>query len=300
MRERLRRAGQQVRAGHSAAGAPWRGLDQRQSPVLPDPQQRDVRRDPDQPRRPRATRPGPTGAELDAVCERLRDDLLALSNDETGRPVIDEVIRTSDVYRRGAIDALPDLCARWTRGAPIRAVRSPKIGTVRVGSRATPGRPPGAGTPPGARPIDHAWAARRERPDHRHPHHDRRAARGRGWTTSTASPWKPSPVWQPRHRRARGRQPGAALAARSPRAGDALHPPAAAGGVHPVPRRQHEQVGPRPRCRGAASGACGIGSRGRGEHRTARTGRTGGPPRAARSRCALTASAAKQISWPAS
>jgi predicted AlkP superfamily phosphohydrolase/phosphomutase len=70
------------------------------------------------------------GPELDALIEQLREDLLALTNTATGRPVVTQVVRTSEVYSRDALDVLPDLLVEWSREAPIAEVWSPKTGTV--------------------------------------------------------------------------------------------------------------------------------------------------------------------------
>jgi len=71
------------------------------------------------------------GAEYEAVCDSLTEDLLALINVDTGTPVIKEVIRVSDECHGSYVQALPDLLAVWAREAPIRAVASPKTGIVR-------------------------------------------------------------------------------------------------------------------------------------------------------------------------
>lgn len=70
------------------------------------------------------------GAEYEAVCERLTEDLLALVNVATGKRVVHEVSRTSDHYDREADDTLPDLLIDWGRSGPIETVWSPKTGVV--------------------------------------------------------------------------------------------------------------------------------------------------------------------------
>jgi len=70
------------------------------------------------------------GAELEALVEQLREDLLALTNTATGHPVVTEVIRTSEVYSGEALDVLPDLLVGWSREAPVLEVSSPKTGIV--------------------------------------------------------------------------------------------------------------------------------------------------------------------------
>lgn len=71
------------------------------------------------------------GPELDQLFQQLRADLLSVVNDETGRPAVREVVRTDDVYDRAELDGLPDVLVDWDRSDPIRAVRSPKVGTIR-------------------------------------------------------------------------------------------------------------------------------------------------------------------------
>ncbi len=86
------------------------------------------------------------GAELDALVNRLRADLLDLVNAETGEPVVLEVIRTRDIYEGDALDALPDLLLAWNKASPITDIRSPKIGVVEGtynGPRTGDHRPPG-------------------------------------------------------------------------------------------------------------------------------------------------------------
>ena len=70
------------------------------------------------------------GPELEALVEQLREDLLALTNTATGRPVVTEVIRTSEAYSGEALNVLPDLLVGWSREAPIIEVWSPKTGAL--------------------------------------------------------------------------------------------------------------------------------------------------------------------------
>jgi hypothetical protein len=70
------------------------------------------------------------GAEYDAVCDTLAEDLLALVNLDTGRPVVNEVARLEDHYDRETQDKLPDLLIDWSREAPIENVWSPKTGII--------------------------------------------------------------------------------------------------------------------------------------------------------------------------
>jgi predicted AlkP superfamily phosphohydrolase/phosphomutase len=68
--------------------------------------------------------------EVDAVCRRLANDLLALVNVDTGGPVIRGVERSDRRYSRSPTDRMPDLFIDWERSAPIETVWSPKVGLV--------------------------------------------------------------------------------------------------------------------------------------------------------------------------
>ena len=70
------------------------------------------------------------GPDYDACCDALTTDLRALVNDETGEPLVAEVLKTRDHYAGPELDRLPDLLVTWNRSAPIRAIRSDKVGLV--------------------------------------------------------------------------------------------------------------------------------------------------------------------------
>lgn len=70
------------------------------------------------------------GAEYEAICDRLIEDLRALVNVQTGGPVVNGVTRTSDHHDREPEDALPDLLIDWAHDAPVDTVWSPKTGVV--------------------------------------------------------------------------------------------------------------------------------------------------------------------------
>ena len=68
--------------------------------------------------------------QVDAACEAITQELLALVNDETGtRPVV-RVLRTSQHYQGDDVGDLPDLLIEWDRSWPISSVSSATIGTV--------------------------------------------------------------------------------------------------------------------------------------------------------------------------
>jgi len=72
------------------------------------------------------------GKEYREVCERLRNDLLALVNAETGTPVVAAVFLTHDLFTGPYLDELPDLLVEWSRTAPVKAIQSPRIGTLKM------------------------------------------------------------------------------------------------------------------------------------------------------------------------
>ena len=82
------------------------------------------------------------GKDYDEFVEQLSRDLLDLVHLETGKSVVDEVIRIREIFKGHYIDDLPDLLVKWNRYAPIHAVGSPKLGKIR-------------GTYPGNRTGDH-------------------------------------------------------------------------------------------------------------------------------------------------
>lgn len=82
------------------------------------------------------------GAEADNFCEQLTRDLLALTEAESGVPMITSVQRTRDLYDGEYLDLLPDLLVEWSdevilgsatcgnpEGSVIR-IRSPTLGLI--------------------------------------------------------------------------------------------------------------------------------------------------------------------------
>lgn len=70
------------------------------------------------------------GVEYEAFSQQLTEDLMAVVNLDTGKPLVSRVIRTADIYQGKNMDCLPDLLVEWNREAPISRVSSPKIGTI--------------------------------------------------------------------------------------------------------------------------------------------------------------------------
>ncbi|HET9480831.1 MAG TPA: hypothetical protein VFP98_03675, partial [Candidatus Polarisedimenticolia bacterium] len=70
------------------------------------------------------------GADAEALMDRLRGDLLRLTNPASGRPAVAGVVRTTEVYNGPNLSELPDLIVRWAREAPIDSLEHPDIGTI--------------------------------------------------------------------------------------------------------------------------------------------------------------------------
>ncbi|MFB3882308.1 MAG: alkaline phosphatase family protein [Armatimonadota bacterium] len=63
------------------------------------------------------------GAEADGLCARLAEELVQLREPEEGKPLVERVVRTRDLYHGPACDTLPDLIVLWREGY-IARVRS--------------------------------------------------------------------------------------------------------------------------------------------------------------------------------
>jgi len=68
--------------------------------------------------------------DLPAIHERLRTELKALRNLDTGEPVVRDVVRTSEMCHGEHIEDLPEFFVLWNREAPIERVGSDTIGEV--------------------------------------------------------------------------------------------------------------------------------------------------------------------------
>jgi predicted AlkP superfamily phosphohydrolase/phosphomutase len=81
------------------------------------------------------------GAETDAFIAGLTADLLAIVDERTGRPAIQRVIRSSDVYEGRFIDRLPDLLVEWSDDVPTGstivgegAAASVRLSSTKIGA----------------------------------------------------------------------------------------------------------------------------------------------------------------------
>lgn len=68
--------------------------------------------------------------EIPAIHERLRSELKALRNLDTGGPVVRDVVRTSEICSGDHLDDIPEFFVLWHRDAPIERVGSDAVGEV--------------------------------------------------------------------------------------------------------------------------------------------------------------------------
>ncbi len=69
-------------------------------------------------------------ADYDSVCESLKQELLALRNQETGEAIVKAVKRVDELYAGARMDCLPDMLVYWNHKDPIRVITSPRIGRL--------------------------------------------------------------------------------------------------------------------------------------------------------------------------
>jgi predicted AlkP superfamily phosphohydrolase/phosphomutase len=73
------------------------------------------------------------GEEYDRLCDRIAQGLLTFVDADTGKPVVDRIVRIEELYPDGARRShLPDLIVRWTDTPCVdhRALVSPLYGTI--------------------------------------------------------------------------------------------------------------------------------------------------------------------------
>lgn len=70
------------------------------------------------------------GAEYDALCRQLIEDLSAFTHAETGERLFEEILKTADIYRGDFVHELPDLLVRWNRPVPITGAYSLETGRL--------------------------------------------------------------------------------------------------------------------------------------------------------------------------
>ncbi len=62
------------------------------------------------------------GTEYDEVCERIREQFLAMRDPHTGRSAVKQVLRKEEVYHGPHADKAPDLVVQWEANLPIEAL----------------------------------------------------------------------------------------------------------------------------------------------------------------------------------
>jgi predicted AlkP superfamily phosphohydrolase/phosphomutase len=70
------------------------------------------------------------GDEYDTLLEQLSEDLVAITNLETGKPIVKAIHRRDRIYAGPECDHLPDLMVEWNNDAPTRSVGSNRIGRI--------------------------------------------------------------------------------------------------------------------------------------------------------------------------
>ena len=68
---------------------------------------------------------------LHAYALKFTAELKALINPATGCPAVADVLNLSELYPNDDLGDFPDLIVTWANDAPITALTSPRIGTVR-------------------------------------------------------------------------------------------------------------------------------------------------------------------------
>jgi predicted AlkP superfamily phosphohydrolase/phosphomutase len=71
------------------------------------------------------------GKEFDVFCTELTRDLMDIVNVQTGKPIVQRVIRTAEMYQGEYLHHLPDLLVEWSNDAPVYTIGSKKIGEIR-------------------------------------------------------------------------------------------------------------------------------------------------------------------------
>jgi len=70
------------------------------------------------------------GADFDSLCDSLIEDLSEFIDLETGKPFINQIIRTDSLYQGPYRDHLPDLLIDWATDKESASIYSPKTGKI--------------------------------------------------------------------------------------------------------------------------------------------------------------------------
>ncbi|MEQ8857293.1 MAG: alkaline phosphatase family protein [Pseudomonadales bacterium] len=68
--------------------------------------------------------------DFEQTCDEIADAFKELVNPETGRPVVEEVVKISEHYTGERRVDLPDLLVVWRRSEPFSAIYSPRVGRI--------------------------------------------------------------------------------------------------------------------------------------------------------------------------
>jgi predicted AlkP superfamily phosphohydrolase/phosphomutase len=68
--------------------------------------------------------------EMDAFLDELSRDLMAIVNRETGKRIVNRILRTKDHFDGPLTEHFPDLLVEWTCAEPVRSIASPKLGRL--------------------------------------------------------------------------------------------------------------------------------------------------------------------------
>lgn len=71
-------------------------------------------------------------AEYDGICEEICAALAELIDPESGRPVAEHISRIHRELRGPHLDELPDITVQWANSFPWSALRSPRLGTMKI------------------------------------------------------------------------------------------------------------------------------------------------------------------------
>lgn len=71
------------------------------------------------------------GADYEALLDKIESEIRALINPATGSPAVEDVFRLHALYPGDRVEDLPDLSILWCADAPIDAVTSPTLGTIK-------------------------------------------------------------------------------------------------------------------------------------------------------------------------
>jgi predicted AlkP superfamily phosphohydrolase/phosphomutase len=68
--------------------------------------------------------------EMDAFLDELGRDLMAIVNRDTGKRIVNRIMRTKDYFQGPLTEHFPDLLVEWTCADPVKSVESPKLGRL--------------------------------------------------------------------------------------------------------------------------------------------------------------------------